>query len=124
MAAMRSIYGAGNFAQLANKECLITKDKEVPSMKLIFIYCRDCITPWPKSLGILNFVSWCLIFVVPQYWTCFMSPFCKLVSNICGSSVLDLLHVSILPPRIFLWLPQFWKICAHFIYVLSFHLHI
>jgi len=41
-------------------------------------FTQERITPGPKSLDILNFVSWGLIFVDPQHWNCLMSPFCRL----------------------------------------------
>jgi hypothetical protein len=38
--------------------------------------------------------------------------FLTLVTRICGASVWNFLHVTILAPRISRWLPDFWKICA------------
>ena len=38
--------------------------------------------------------------------------FCKVAPNICGSSVLSLLHVISLAPKILRWLPDSWEICA------------
>ena len=35
-----------------------------------------------------------------------------LASNMCGSSVWNLLHVTLLAPRILRWLQNFWKIYA------------
>ena len=33
-------------------------------------------------------------------------------SNICGYSVWNLFQVTLLGPRIFMWLLEFWKICT------------
>ena len=37
---------------------------------------------------------------------------CMMAPNVCGSSVRNLLHVTLLTPRILRWLLDFWKICA------------
>lgn len=41
---------------------------------------------------------------VAKFWT--------VVRNICGSSVGNLLYITVLAAGIFLWLVDFWKICA------------
>ena len=41
-----------------------------------------------------------------------VNTLCMVVPNTYGSSVWNLLHVTILVPRIFRWLLEFWKICA------------
>jgi hypothetical protein len=38
------------------------------------------------------------------------TKFCNVESNICGSSVWNLPHVTFLAPRILRWLLDFWKI--------------
>jgi len=38
--------------------------------------------------------------------------FCTMAPNISGFSVGNLLHVTLLAPRILRWLLDFWKICA------------
>jgi len=38
--------------------------------------------------------------------------FCMVVSNIWGSSAWNLLHITLLAPRILRWLLEFGKICA------------
>jgi hypothetical protein len=38
--------------------------------------------------------------------------FCTVIPNTCGSSVLNLLHVTPLAPSILWWLLGFWKTCA------------
>ena len=40
------------------------------------------------------------------------TKFCTVVPNIFESAVWYLLHVTLLAPRIFRWLLDFWKICA------------
>jgi hypothetical protein len=40
------------------------------------------------------------------------AKFCILMPDICGSSVCDLLHVTLLVPKILRHLLDFWKICA------------
>jgi hypothetical protein len=37
---------------------------------------------------------------------------CTVAPNICGTSALNLLHVTFLASRILLWLLDFWNICA------------
>jgi hypothetical protein len=38
------------------------------------------------------------------------TKFCTLAPNICGYSVLNLIHVALRAPRIWRWLLDFWKI--------------
>jgi hypothetical protein len=40
------------------------------------------------------------------------TTFCTLASNICQSSVWNVLHVTFLVPRILRWLLDFWKRCG------------
>jgi hypothetical protein len=40
------------------------------------------------------------------------TKFCMVATNICGSSVWNLLHFTLLASRILRWLLNFWKICA------------
>ena len=47
------------------------------------------------------------------------TQFCTVVPNICGSSVWNFLHVTILAPRILRWLLDFWKICAPMLHTYS-----
>ena len=35
--------------------------------------------------------------------------FCMLAPNICGSSIWNLFHVSVLAPKTFRWFLDFWK---------------
>jgi len=39
------------------------------------------------------------------------TKFCSMVSNICGPSVLNLLHVTLMTPKILRWHLYSWKIC-------------
>lgn len=39
--------------------------------------------------------------------------FYTLMPNICGSSVWNMLHVTLLRPRILRWLLEFWQICEN-----------
>ena len=41
-----------------------------------------------------------------------VTKFWMVVPNICGSSVWNLLHVTLLAPRILKWLLEFWSCCA------------
>jgi hypothetical protein len=41
-----------------------------------------------------------------------VNALCMVVPNTCGSSEWNLLRVTVLVPRIFRWLLDFWKICA------------
>jgi len=41
-----------------------------------------------------------------------MAKFCVVAPNICGSLVWNLLHVTLLEPKILRWLLDFWKICG------------
>jgi hypothetical protein len=43
--------------------------------------------------------------------------FCTVAPNICGPSVWNVLHVTLLTPRILRWLLGFWKICASLAYI-------
>ena len=52
---------------------------------------------------------------IPGYYIPWGTKFCMMASNIYGSWVQNLLHVTILAPRIFRWHPDFWKICAPFV---------
>jgi hypothetical protein len=45
--------------------------------------------------------------------------FCIMAPNICGFSVLILLHVTQLSPRILRWLLDFWSICGPLCYFTS-----
>jgi len=36
----------------------------------------------------------------------------NMAPNICGTSGWNLLHVTLLGPKILKWLQDFWKICA------------
>jgi len=47
--------------------------------------------------------------------------FCVVAPNICGSSVWNLLHITVLVPRILSWLPDFWKICALLHYMIGYN---
>lgn len=40
------------------------------------------------------------------------TKFCTVARRLCGSSVLNLLRVTIWAPLILTWLQDFWKICA------------
>jgi hypothetical protein len=40
------------------------------------------------------------------------TKFCTVVPNTCGSSAWNLLHVTLLAPRILRWFLVFWKIFA------------
>jgi len=42
-----------------------------------------------------------------------VTKFCAVVPNICGSSVWNLLYVTLLPPRILRWLIIFGKSVHH-----------
>jgi hypothetical protein len=42
--------------------------------------------------------------------------FCAVATDICGSSVWNLVHVAILALRILRWLLDFWKICVPLVY--------
>jgi hypothetical protein len=44
------------------------------------------------------------------------AKFCSVALNICVSSVLTVLHVTLLAPRILKWILDFWKICALLIF--------
>jgi hypothetical protein len=46
-----------------------------------------------------------------------VTKFCTVVPNMCGSSVWNLLHVTIPAPRILRWLLYFSIICASLLYV-------
>jgi hypothetical protein len=48
----------------------------------------------------------------PRHQVTMMTTFCVVVHNICGSSVQNLLHVTILAPRILMCHLDFWKICV------------
>jgi len=41
-----------------------------------------------------------------------VTGFCMMAPNICGFPVRNLLHGTLLAPRILRWLLDFWKICA------------
>jgi len=40
------------------------------------------------------------------------TEFCTVGSNICGCPVRNLLHVTLLVPRILRWFLDFWEICG------------
>lgn len=48
-----------------------------------------------------------------------VTRFYKVAPNDSPSSVLDLLHVTILMPRIVRWLLDYLEICTHLMYVMS-----
>jgi len=41
-----------------------------------------------------------------------VTKFCMVAHNICGTSVWNLFHVTLLAPRILKWILNFWKICG------------
>jgi hypothetical protein len=41
--------------------------------------------------------------------------FFKVAPNICGSSISNLLHITILVSRNLRYLPDFWKVCTPFL---------
>jgi len=41
-----------------------------------------------------------------------VTKFCEVVPNICGSSLWNMLNVTLLAPKTFRWLLDFWKLCA------------
>ena len=44
---------------------------------------------------------------------CWVTKFCAMTPNICGSWVCSLLHITLLVPGILWWLLDFWKICVY-----------
>ena len=54
----------------------------------------------------------------PNHQVVRMNKFCAVPPNVCGSSLWDLYHVTILASRILRWLLHFPKICAPLILVL------
>jgi hypothetical protein len=45
------------------------------------------------------------------------TEFCALAPKICGSSVCNVLHITLLAPRILRWLQDILKICSHLIWL-------
>jgi hypothetical protein len=41
---------------------------------------------------------------------------CTVALSVCGSSIWNLLHVTLLAHRILRWLLDFWKICGHLLW--------
>ena len=41
------------------------------------------------------------------------TEFCAMVPKICGSSVCNVHHITLLAPRILSWLQDVMKICTH-----------
>jgi hypothetical protein len=46
------------------------------------------------------------------------TKFCRVAPNICRPSVWNLLHVTLLIPRIFRWLQYFWEFCGTLVFTI------
>jgi len=53
--------------------------------------------------------QWC---TNPAHNRAWMSKLCVVMPNVCGFSIQNVCHVTLLAPRILRWLLDVWKICA------------
>jgi hypothetical protein len=96
--------------------CIISFNRKKLSRNMYKVTSQWCdMTPQTPSSQVSSTQIWSFLkqgCTNPGLQVAMVTKFCTVVPNICGSSVWDLLHATLLVPRILRWLIDCWRICA------------
>jgi hypothetical protein len=88
--------------KIQQRHAAVTAHQWENNIKFWTIYMHACTDTHPRPhTGCTN----------PRCRVTASTKFCMVAPNICGPWVWNLLHITLLAPRILRWLIDFWKIC-------------